>query len=224
MESFIYLGQIIFVIGFIFAFFIDHLSLSFRIVGYKTDTFPISTLRSTQVMIFNRFGAALFFASSGFLVDLGVSPKDFLLLFSLAWFLLGILTLLYIKSWKTVSAFLADKFSSGKNDISINVIDFRIKDLLTNFPFLFNLLGISAPVMLASFFPDYRASMLQLGFLFNSIATLLLVFVLEPKFIAHLADDESEAADQYHQQLIFSKAMILLLLSIISWLISSICF
>lgn len=221
MESFQYLGQIIFIFGFIFAFFIDHLPLSFRIVGYKTDAFPVSTLRSTQVMIFNRFGAALFFTSAGFLVDLGVSPKEFSSLFSLSWILLGLLTLLYIKSWKTISAFLAVKFSPNKDDFSVNLVGFTIRDFLTNFPFFFNLLGISAPVILAAFFPDFRGTFLQMGFLFNSIATLLLVFVVEPKFVGHIANDEGEIADQYHQRLIFSKAMILLTLGAISWLIGS---
>ncbi|MFL2693697.1 MAG: hypothetical protein ACJ0G1_08320 [Gammaproteobacteria bacterium] len=60
-----------------------------------------------------------------------------------------------------------------------------------------------------------------MGFLFNSIATLLLVFVVEPKFVGHIANDEGEIADQYHQRLIFSKAMILLTLGAISWLIGS---
>lgn len=217
MESFKYLVQIIFIVGFIFAFFIDHLPLSFRIVGYKVDAFPVSTLKSSQVMIFNRFGAALFFASAGFLVDIGVPPKEFLSLFSLSWGVLGLLVLLYIKSWKAVSGFLAMQFSPSKNDFSTNLVGFKIRDLLTNFPFFFNLLGISAPVILAAFFPDFRATLLQLGFIFNSVATLLLVFVVEPKFIGHLADDEGEVADYYHQRLVFSKAMILLTMSIISF-------
>lgn len=225
MENIKYLAEIIFIAGFVFAFFIDHLPLSFRVMGYKLNDFPLSTLKSSQIMILNRFGAALFFTSAGFLVDIGTSPKAFLLLFSLSWGFLGLLTLIYIRKWQAVSEFLALKLFNKENAFSTTfVINFSIKDFLTNFPFFFNLIGISAPVILAAFFPDFRATLLQIGFLFNSIATLLLVLIVEPRFIGHISRGEGNVADKYHQKLISSKAMILIAMSIISFGLHTIVF
>ena len=171
-------------------------------------------------MVLNRFGAAFFFTSAGFLVDIGVSSERFLVLFSLAWAMVGFLSLLYIRSWRTVyklAAFYVFGSENGGSDTS--VIKFTFRDVLINFPFIFNLIGISIPVMAASYFPDLRGGLLQIGFVFNSIATLLVVFVVEPKFVGHISNDEAGLADQYHQRLITSKALLLLSMSCIAWLV-----
>ena len=212
--------QLLFVGGFVFAFFIDHIPLSLRIIGSKVDAFPLGTLRSTQIMILNRLGAAIFFTSAGFLVDIGTSPQRFLALFSLAWATVGLLTLVYIRSWATVYKLTAFYVFGSENAVSdARVIKFTFRDVLVNYPFLFNLFGISIPVISASFFPDFRGTLLQIGFLFNSIATLLIVFVVEPKFIGYISNDETGLADDYHQRLITSKALLLLSMSCISWLV-----
>jgi hypothetical protein len=215
-----FIVQVVFVGGFVFAFFIDHIPLSLRVVGFKLDAFPLSTLRSSQIMILNRFGAAFFFTSAGFLVDIGISPERFLALFSLAWALVGFLSLLYIRCWRTIYKFTAFYAFGNKNAVpDTRVIKFTFRDVLINYPFLFNLIGISIPVIAASYFPDFRGTLLQIGFLFNSIATLLVVFVVEPKFIGHISNDEAGLADEYHQRLLTSKALLLLSMSCIAWLV-----
>ena len=212
--------QLLFVGGFIFAFFIDHIPLSLRIIGAKVGAFPLGTLRSTQIMVLNRFGAAFFFTSAGFLVDIGFSPERFLALFSLAWALVGFLSLLYIRSWTTVYKLMAFYVFGSEHAVSeTRVIKFTFRYVLINYPFLFNLIGITIPVISASFFPDFRGTLLQIGFLFNCIATLLVVFVVEPKFIGHILNDEAGLADDYHQRLITSKALLLLSMSCIAWLV-----
>ena len=215
-----YLAATIFFLGFIFSFFVDNFPLSLRVLGHRLDKFPISTLRSTQVMVLNRFGTAFFFASAGFLVDIGFGPGGFLILFSMTMIISGLLTLLYIRKWKLISmSFLKYVFSS-KEILKTRVASFSIKRILINYPCLFNLIGLSAPIILASLFPDYRGTLLQLGFLFNSISTLLVVFVIEPKFINHISSNDYELADLYHQELIISKGSILIMMGCFFYVLS----
>jgi hypothetical protein len=209
MENFINLAQFIFIIGFVFAFFIDNFPLSFRVLGHKFNAFPISTLRSTQVMILNRFGTAFFFASAGFLVDSGFTSTKFLFLFAFTMLTSGFLTLLYIRSWKSISNSFAFYIFKKTNYPEVEVIEFSMKDIFINYPCFFNLLGLSFPIISAAFYPDYRGTLLQLGFLLNSISSMLVVFVIEPRFIKHISDDNQYLADFYHQKLLTSKALIL---------------
>jgi hypothetical protein len=214
-----YFVQILFVGGFVFAFLIDHIPLTLRVVGLRLDAFAESTLRSTQVMILNRLGAAIFFTSAGFLVDVGTSPQRFLALFSLASALAGFLCLMYIRNWGATSKLVAFYVFGSKNDVyNPKVINFTFRDVLLNYPLLFSLLGIGIPVISASAFPDFRGTLLQIGFVFNSISTLLVVFVIEPKFIKHISNDEYGPADDYHQRLVTSKSLLLLSISCIAWL------
>ena len=191
----------------------------------QLDRFPLSTLRSTQVMVVNRFGAAFFFTSAGFLVDIGLSVGDFLMIFSLTWILLGTSVLLYILNWNMVYKAIAGYFLNI-NEISsdVKLIKFTFRNILINYPFIFNIFGILIPIVSAAAFPQYRGMLLQIGFIFNSVASLLLVFIIEPRFMAHVANGEAELADQYHQELITSKALLLLCMGLISWLVASLCF
>lgn len=215
-----YFAQILFVCGFVFAYLIDHITLSLRVVGLRLDAFAKSTLRSTQIMILNRLGAAIFFTSAGFLVDIGTSTQQFLALFSLASALAGFLCLIYIRSWGATSKLVAFYVFGAKNNVfNAKVVNFTFRDILLNYPVLFSLLGIGIPVISASVFPEFRGTLLQIGFLFNTISTLLVVFVIEPKFIKHISSDEYGLADDYHQRLIISKSLLLLSMSCFAWLV-----
>tara|TARA_B100001248_G_C27359384_1_gene445547 strand:+ start:773 stop:1444 length:672 start_codon:yes stop_codon:yes gene_type:complete len=213
--------QLIFIFGFVITFFLDNnITLSLRVIGKKLDAFPEGTLRSTQILLLNRVGAAFFFTSAGFLVDVGLGPREFLILFSISWFLLSILSFLYVKKWVVVSNFLAVYLFKERKAFKKRVISFSFSYLPINFPFFFFLVGVSVPVILAAFFPDFRGTLLQLGFLFNGLASMLLVFVIEPKFINHISNNDHDLADELHQKLIFSKALILMMMSFINIIIS----
>lgn len=210
----------IFILGYLIAFFIDHLPLSLRSVGKLLDLFPLSTLRATQIMMANRFGAVLFFISSGFLVDIGGSTKYFLLLFSVSWLLLGSISFIYILKWRNVFTLISKyMFGVAKPEVNIKTINFSINFTFTNYPFIFNTLGVSIPIISASIFPEFRASLLQIGFAFNSIASLLLIFVIEPKFVSHISNDQTQKADDFHQELIYSKSILLLISSLIGFIV-----
>tara|TARA_B100000900_G_C20578494_1_gene716386 strand:+ start:1353 stop:2042 length:690 start_codon:yes stop_codon:yes gene_type:complete len=207
-------AQVVFIIGYVVAFFIDHFPWSLRVVGKKLNKFPLSTLRSTQILMVNRFGAAFCFTSAGFLVDAGTTINEFYLYFAITWGLLGTASFVYITNWKIVFKFLAN------NMLRVTIVNpdvknlkFSLKYTLLNYPFIFNTLGASIPILSASFFPEYRGLLLQLGFVFNSISSILLVFVLEPIFMNHIGNDELEEADFYHQKFIISKTILLFMFS-----------
>ena len=208
-------AEVVFILGYMVAFFIDHMPWSLRVAGNMLGKFPLSTLRSTQILMVNRFGAAFCFTSAGFLVDAGIRMHDFLLLFAIAWGLLGLASLIYILQWPKVFELLSFHFLgvvSSKHKVS--KVKFSFGYAMVNYPFIFNLLGASIPILSASAFPEFRGLLLQLGFLFNSIASVLLVFVLEPIFMSLISNDQQEEADFYHQKFIISKTLLLFVSSI----------
>lgn len=209
-QNLIFFATLIFIFGYLVAFFIDHIPWSLRVVGKKLNKFPLSTLRCTQILMMNRFGAAFCFTSAGFLVDVGTTINEFFLYFAIAWGLLGIASLVYIIKWKIVFKFLANNMLGDTIlDPDVSNVKFSLKYVMLNYPFIFNTLGASIPILSASVFPEYRGLLLQLGFVFNSIASLLLVFILEPIFMNHIGNDEQEEADFYHQKFIISKTILL---------------
>lgn len=204
--DFLYLAVIV---GLITTFAADVLPMSLRTVGAMVDEFPLSTLRTNQVMIVNRFGGAVTFACSGLMVDLGHGVDSFLLVFSIAWWLLALICLAYALSWRAISAWLAGR-ALGQDTIGLEVVLVRpnIRWSFKNYPHVFNILGVSLPIVAASLVPEFRGVLLQLGFIFNSLATFLFLFVIEPKFIKLIADKNPHDADRYQQQLLISKAYI----------------
>lgn len=212
-------AEIVFILGYLVAFFIDHIPWSLRVAGKFLDKFPLSTLRSTQILMINRFGAAFCFTAAGFLVDAGTNINDFFLYFAIAWGLLGFACLIYILQWPKVFKILSVYFLGvSSRDHHVIKIKFSLEYVMVNYPFIFNTLGASIPILSASVFPEYRGLLLQLGFIFNSIASLLLVFVLEPAFMEHISNDQPKDADYYHQKFIISKTLLLFVCSIIGFL------
>lgn len=212
--SIIRFAEFMFIFGFVVAFFIDHLPWSFRVAGIALEKFPLSTLRSTQILMVNRFGAAFCFTAAGFLVDAGLSVEGFIYYFSLAFGILGVITLLYYLCWQTVYTLVARIFlGTQAHRAEVTRVPFSIRHIVINYPFIFNILGVSAPIISAAAMPDYRGFLLQLGFIFNSIASVLVVFVLEPVFVKHISNNDVGAADAFHQKFILSKAMLLIIFS-----------
>ena len=216
----IFFAQVVFIAGFMIAFFVDHVPWSLRVAGKLIDKFPLSTLRSTQILMINRFGAAFCFTSAGFLVDIGTGLTSFLLFFAIAWGLLGMASLLYILQWEKVCKLLSVYLMGDETyKFSVKKVNFSLSYILLNYPFIFNMLGASLPIFSASVFPEYRGLLLQLGFVFNSVASILLVFVLEPKFMDHISKNQQDEADYYHQKFIISKTLLLFVFSVAGFIL-----
>lgn len=214
ITSFTIIAQVMFVLGFVVAFFIDHLPWSLRVAGCALGEFPKSTLRSTQILMVNRFGAAFCFTSAGFLVDAGFGTRIFVGYLSLAFGVLGFLTLLYLLFWPTMYTLIGRVFLGiPTTTCSVKRIPFSIRHLFVNYPLIFNMLGVAVPIISAAAVPDYRGSLLQLGFIFNSVSSILLVFFLEPVFVGFISENDTEAADTFHQRFLMSKALLLLFFS-----------
>lgn len=205
------LAQIGLVIGFVLTFFVDNLSMAIRAEGKKIDEFPKSTLRATQSLLINRLGAALLFTSAAFMVDRGLGIKSIAATSGAGCLLLAALNLLYVNYYGHIAAALrswiaADYSQMGRQE----KISCRTNlNIFIAYPFCFNLLGSLGPMLLASVFPAYRATILQLGFIFNTLATVLHVFVIEPRFIETIEDKSSNRADEFHLSYTLSKSIFL---------------
>jgi hypothetical protein len=129
-------------------------------------------------------------------------------------------SLLYILQWEKVCKLLSVYLMGDETyKFSVKKVNFSLSYILLNYPFIFNMLGASLPIFSASVFPEYRGLLLQLGFVFNSVASILLVFVLEPKFMDHISKNQQDEADYYHQKFIISKTLLLFVFSVAGFIL-----
>tara|TARA_A100001388_G_C28733336_1_gene482723 strand:+ start:457 stop:1140 length:684 start_codon:yes stop_codon:yes gene_type:complete len=179
------------------AYFIDSLSLKIRITSGIVGKVAIFNHMSLIAMMFNRFSVALTLPVLGFLLDYGVN-QDFLIMtilgaITLYLFLNIILIFFSYKISKTLISML--RFYDQKDTSQLNKELFKVNsfgfDLPSCFFYFIILLGFFLPSILASFFLEWRASIMQFGFTLNVLGTLINVLLIEKK--VSLAIDGKDA-------------------------------
>jgi hypothetical protein len=118
-----------------------------------------------KVMVLNRVFIVMYFSSVGFLIDTGVSGHHLALTFAFSYFCL---TLANIVTYKLRFKKLKGLFVNFESKIFLVAV-------------YFNLMGLTIPFLISSHFPEYRLTLSNLSFIFNSIFTVLMVFVIEKK-------------------------------------------
>ena len=169
------------------AYFIDSLSLKIRTTSGIVGKVAIFNHMSLIAMMFNRFSVALTLPVLGFLLDYGVN-QDFLITIILGAISLYLLlnSLLVVFSYR-ISMILISmlRFYNQSNKLEINKELFKLRNLSFDFPssiFYFTiLLGFFLPSILASFFLEWRATIMQFGFTLNVLGTLVNVLLIEKK-------------------------------------------
>ncbi|TVZ38653.1 hypothetical protein P886_3027 [Alteromonadaceae bacterium 2753L.S.0a.02] len=201
-------------LGFFLALFVESLTLFLRVAGAENGLNAYASYLILLFMLVNRVGASVMFPCSGALTDLGVSIKFVAMVFSLAIILTAAglsLLILYRKAVvKLLSRIFPDEFPhrvispENNHPTGIRLVMFSA------FIFTFNLLGIVVPVMGAIWFNEYRASIIQTGFLFNSIGTIFNTIYLE-KRVAICAERSPKMLLTVVNTIVWGKLLALLL-------------
>lgn len=135
-----------------------------------------------KVMVLNRIGAVIFFLSIALNIDHGISSDSMIDGFAIA-FVISCLPagfLIYRISLDKIGAIsVSDVLEIKKWPITIAVATFGAT--------LFNLMGITLPLIAGATFPDYRLTLANTSFVFNTVYTVINVFYIEDKF-AKLVD------------------------------------
>ncbi len=150
---------------------------------------------SSAVLILNSFFIALALSTIAFLLDTSPNIKYLLLLFisSISLVLLGHLIMIYkfkimIYLIKKITFFYFKKDFIKKENLKL-IAKYQF-DFITFVAWVCFLIGFVFPTLLAAIFNEYRTTLFQLSFVFNSIGTLLTIVVTDKK-ASFLSDIEN---------------------------------
>lgn len=169
---------------------LDSLALLSRIRGAICGEYAIFNHVGMVLLVFNRVVTALVLPLIGFQIDTGIGAwKLSGAYFASSVLLVGVFVLFVLRpsslfqlivslgarlGWRTVpDSILGAPDSTAGGRIESNL---KYKAAAAQ---LFFILGFCLPSMAAATFPDFRATLLQLGFLLNSLGTIINIFFVE---------------------------------------------
>jgi len=195
----------LYIVGYVLTNSFEVMTLHIRLAGSRVGQNAYAAFMVTACMLGNRLGASLLFPSGGFLVDKGYPTAGLFNLFSIAAFsACAVLLVLYVFQNhvvillerlfpETLKEALPSKLAKSNKLGNGTPISRSVVGATTSI----NQLGIFLPVLVASLFLDYRATIVQLGFFVNSVGTVINIFFVEKK----IALNAEFAPDQLKREL-----------------------
>lgn len=171
----------------LFAFVGDLLQFAVRIIVSVLNQPNLSTHMVTLSMLINRFGAALGLLLIGVLIDTGTTIAKLSLIYTVLTISLSFIYLATAQYLQFITKFIVI-FIVKYYKINIQVPQYDIKynsDLKNNADisiiYCVALIAFLLPSILAAAIPEYRATLLQTGFILNTFATLYFALKIEKK-------------------------------------------
>ena len=151
----------------------EYLQIYFKQKGFYSSSIAKGYNDAMKVMVLNRLGAIIYFMSLSLAIEIGAKPMSIIsfIIFSLIFLILVNISLIV---WQVFHFKISLKFFLIKinREFSIFLTSIFLASSL-------NLLGITIPLLLGSIYIDYRLTLANSGFLFNTIYTIVNVFFIE---------------------------------------------
>lgn len=175
-------------------YIITSFSFVIRVVGAINNINAKSWNLASAITMLNSFFVALALSSIAFILD--TNPKltsiVFLFFLSTTFVIFGhVFMIFYFHQTHTLIKWISFQYFKDKliNDMHILKLNFFKFDLITSFAWICFLIGFIFPSMLAVIFNEYRTTLFQLSFVFNSIGTFLTIVITDKK--ASLLSDKN---------------------------------
>jgi hypothetical protein len=185
------------VIGLSVTFIIETVAVLIRIIGVIIDAPFLTNHVALILLLLSRVSTSVALIMSGLLVDLTGGADYYVIAYIVfSSIVIGVLTAIYKFpiALFNILTFLLKKIhkENFKNPTEMyEIINNKSRVKINGFNALSScllILGFSVPGVLAINYPEYRATLLQTGFLFNAIATILNTTKIE-KSIAKVMHD-----------------------------------
>lgn len=199
------IAMLFFVMGFVVCYSSESFTLITRLAFKAIDKESLGMFYITVVMLGTRVGASLYFPAGAFMVDTGSTPKEISLIFIISLlFISALLILMSLYSEKVINYFrVRENLSIVERGTQSKALKLNI---LYSVPIFFNSLAVIIPLCVATQFPSYRATIVQLGFIINSVGTVLNVFLIE-KYIAKSLQNSLSDGEEAIQRVLLSRAL-----------------
>lgn len=198
-------------------FLVDTLQVLLRVISTGLSAPILGAHLGSIFMLVNRATAALALLAIGYFVDTSMPREHLQWIYAAAAVLIAI-SHLPLLSRKPIIAItlLAFKRVYGKTcDPEIVQTARQTHGLKTHYKLSYavagvtaiGLLGLLAPSLFASTFPEYRATLMQTGFILNSAATIINVLYVERDIAMTLDDGNSEQINSLYGTYTVSRAV-----------------
>lgn len=191
-------------------FFIEIIAIYIRVSGGLFQAPHLANHLAVVTLLFGRAATAVSLVGIGWALDNAVPPKTLAILYGLFLTILSISLLWSILNKSMIDGLIVNalgcnniKPPSSTENPKVNIDKkFIVYNVLIG---IFLVFGFCVPSMLASLYNEYRATLLQLGFLFNSFATLLSAFYLERRIAIALHEDKHDHLQKIREELLLSR-------------------
>lgn len=186
-------------LGLLIAVFTDHLQTVAKYRGAKRNKIASGYNQAMKIMVLNRIGAVLYFLFLSFSIDNGVDTVQLK-------FGLGAVSVICAVPVLLTFLLLDRKLPENNIGGAINFKNYPFKIMVAAFiATTFNNLGLTIPWIAASIFPDFRLTLANTSFLFNTIFTVINVFYIEQK-LASIIDANHVDLENFTSGLIIARA------------------
>lgn len=204
-----------------------------KVAGAIVGRNSLGANSALRLLIFNRAGAALFFPSFGFLVDSGwgFSALTLLSILALVSFSVFVMSLnvffdrylqifarLFFADGARASISVEELAGEGDSPARLGHVDAFWFSALAGF---FGCLGLTLPMLVGSLFPEYRLTLANTGFVFNSVFSVLTVFVIDRR-LSEYCDQRSSELPSFSRATLIGRFAGALLLALVYLAASSI--
>jgi hypothetical protein len=201
----------IFILTITLAYLGDTLSFVSRLYGAVVDRYAIFTHVGMVVLLANRVAVAFCMPLLGYFVDSQIGISNLIWIYELSLVVLALtMCLIATRIDLAFKALLFFGRAFHKDEMLPNVKEIAPGKLKIDGPALYTMIfylsGFLLPALVAMMFPDYRATLMQLGFVFNSMGTLINVAVVERRFSTLAQHGKQEEVIEFGRKLLLSRA------------------
>lgn len=168
-----------------------------------------------KVMVINRVGAVLFFLLIAINIDNGIAPRILVNGFSIA-ILITCLPTALILFWahQRVKKENFELQYSGKFNWLNRIF------VATFAATIFNLMGLTIPLIAGATYPEFRLTLANTSFLFNTTYTVINVFYIESAF-AKLLDSKKDKVNEFVVGLVAARLAAFVVFASALWIAPS---
>lgn len=171
--------------GLVLAVLSDHLQILAKYQGAVNQRVAGGYNLAMKIMVINRFGAVIYFMLIAFNIDNGLSHATLAIGLAIAVGSLVFPTLTLL--------FWLQHRSEVRGSLLVRLDARNCPKIITIASFLatsFNLLGLTIPWIAGAAYPDFRLTLANSSFVFNTVYSIINIFYIEHAF-ARLVDSKS---------------------------------
>jgi hypothetical protein len=187
----------------------DSLNFLSRVYGALVNRYEVFTHIGMLVQLINRAAFAFAMPLLGYFVDSQLGLDSLFTIYYLSLAILGLVLFVAYQRMNIAFYFIRLVGRAVHNEQSempdVHPPPARYLDRAATASMVFYLLGFMGPAMVAMSIPDYRATLLQFGFVFNSLGTLINVLLIEKRFSSLAQNSDRAEITSYARVVIYSR-------------------